>query len=192
MKKLYAIVFALMLLFSTAISAAALEYKTTYRENGMGAYADWSNTENDVTTYSFLGVTNSDEGNDIYVSVCTDDIVNNIFSCKSGYVFTQEDVFRIDRKLDSASLSAVDVVLYDWDTGSVETVSMQAEWTGIGDISKGSYKFMSKYEDYISKSSGSSSSREAIVTGSINGNELGTSGFAGLAKFKSVYTDMKK
>ncbi len=192
MKKLYKMGFALMVLLSVAMSATAMEYKTMYRQNGMAAYADWSNIKDNVSTDHYMAVTNTDDGTDIYVSICTYDMVNNIVSCKSGYVFTQENVFSIDKKLDSASLSAVDVDLSNWETGSIETVTIQAQWNGSGDVTKGSFKYISKYEDYISKGSSSSVSRGATATGSINNNDLGTSDFAGLAKFKSAYIDMKK
>lgn len=192
MKKLHAIVFALLLLLLTTISAAAMEYKTISRQNGGNAYADWSVTSGDEITYSYLGVTNSNAGSDIYFSQCTYDMVNDEYSCKYGNKFTQEEVFTINSKLVSASLSAVEVELYDESSSSFETVSIHAEWTGTGDIIKDSIKYTSKFEDYIFRSSSSTSYRSATVTGSINNEEFGTSEYAGLAKFKSAYIDMKK
>lgn len=199
MKKIYMVVFTLMVIFSVTMTAAALEMKSIYRQNGMSAYADWTDTNGDVSTYTDLFVTKTDDGTDIGVSICTNDMITGDWSCKSGYMFTQDNVFSIDKTLDSASLNAVEIDLYEWycdENGCWETpagsTTIQANWAGAGDKTKGSFKYMSKYGDYIMKGSDSSISREATATGSINGNDLGTSDFGGLAKFKSAYMDMKK
>lgn len=84
------------------------------------------------------------------------------------------------------------VDLYDWYYYTMETTTIQAQWTGVGDTTKGSYRSISKYGDYISKYSDSSISREATVTGTRNGQDLGTSAYAGLVKFKSVSMYMEK
>ncbi len=199
MRKIYILASALMVLFSMTLSVEALEQKTIYRQNGMSAYADWMETTPEgLTTDTYLSVTQSNDGTDIYMSICTFDMTGN-GSCKSGYKFTQDNVFSIDKKLDSASLNAVQIDLYQWncdETGCWETpagnANIEATWAGTGGLSKGSYKWMSKYGDYMSKGSDSSTSREAIAQGSINGDDLGTSDFAGMAKFKSVYMDMVK
>ena len=199
MKQIYTLALAFMVLLSMTMSVEALEQKTLYRQNGIAAYADWTETTNEgITTDNYLSVTESDDGTDIYLSICTYDITGN-GSCKSGYKFTQDNVFSMDKKLDSASLNTVQIDLYQWNcdqNGCWETpadpATIEATWTGTGDISKGSYKWMSKYGDYISKGSSSSLSRDATANGKINGNDLGISDFAGLAKFKSMNIEMKK
>ncbi|KCZ72568.1 hypothetical protein ANME2D_00997 [Candidatus Methanoperedens nitroreducens] len=191
MKKLYALVFALMLLLSTSISAVALESKTIYRQNGAAAYAVWSETAGDVYTDKFLSVTKTNDGTDIYVSICTFSTEGD-YSCKWGYKFTPEAVFDINKKLESATLSTVQVDLYDWYSPAMETVTIQAQWTGTGDATKGSYKVISKYGDYTSKYSDRSTFREATATGSIDDQELGTSDFGAMVNFKSAYMFMKK
>lgn len=191
MKKLYAVVFALMVLISVAMSAAALESKTIYRQNGLSAYASWSEMTTDGIADTYLNVAETDDGTDIYLSVCTSDSSGN-YSCKWGYKFTTDNVFEIDGKLNSASLSAVQVDLYDWYSYTPETTTIQAQWTGVGDTSKGSYKSISKYGDYISKYSDSSTYREATATGTRDGHDLGASAYAGLVKFKSVSMYMEK
>lgn len=199
MKKLYTIGFVLMVLFSMTMSVGALEYKTIYRHNGMSAYADWvESTPEDLTTDTFLGVTKSNDGTDIYLSIYTYDTAG-YWSYKYGYKFIKDDVFSIDKRLNSASLKAVQIYLYQWhcdEDGCWETpeglVTVEATWTGTGDISKGGYKWMSKYDDYMAKGSDSSLSRSATAKGSINGDDLGTSNYGGLAKFKTAYMSMKK
>lgn len=199
MKKLYTIGFVLIALFSIAMSVEALEYKTMYRQNGMSAYAYWMESAEGLTTDTFLTATKSDSGTDVYLSICTYDEVTYYWSCRSGYKLIQDDDFSIDKKLSSASLKPVSIYLYQWSCdedscwGGPESIAtVEATWTGIGGVSKGSYKWMSKYGDYISKGGGSSSSRDGIAKGSIDGYDLETTNYAGLAKFKSAYMDMKK
>lgn len=191
---------AFMVLFSMTMSATALEQKTINRQNGMAAYADWMETKPEgLTTDTYLSVTQSNDGTDIYISMCSYDTEGSNWSCKSGYMFTQDNVFSMDKKLNSASLNAVQIDLYQWncdETGCWETpagtATIQATWAGTGDVSKGSYKWMSKYGDYTAKGCSSSLSRAATAEGSINDENIGASSYAGLAKFKDVYMEMIK
>ncbi len=200
MKKIYTVVFALMVLLSITMSAGALQSKTINRQNGLSAIAGWSEKTTDGFKETYLNVMKTEDGTDISVSMCTSDATGN-YSCKSGYTFTQENVFNMDSKLVSATLSAVQVDLFDQPnptpvveipTPVVETITIKAQWTGVGDITKSSYKSTSKYNDFISKYSDSSSLREATATGSINDQDLGVTAFAGLVKFKSASISMQK
>jgi hypothetical protein len=195
MRKLYGAAFALIVLLSVTMSAIALTSKTIYRQNGESAYADWMEmiTEN-LTTDTYLAVTQSDVGTDFYLSICTYDMMGN-GSCKYGYRFIQDNILSIDKKLDSASLDAVQIDLYQWNCDEngfcwetpAGTATIQAQWTGTGDIQKGSYKWMSRYNDYMEKGSSSSRSRDATATGSIvidsDSRDLGPSNYGGLATF---------
>ncbi len=193
MRKLYVLALALMVLLSMTLSVEALEQKTINRQSGMTAYADWTETTAEgQTTDTYLSVTESNDGTDIYISICTYD-TTGYYACESGYKFTTEDVFSMDKKLVSASLSGVDIEVYDWNTGAAETLkNVRAEWTGTGDVSTGSFKYTSKYGDYMMKSSSSSSYREAGATGSIDDIDLGVSAYGGMGKFKSADIYMEK
>jgi len=199
MKKIYMLALTFMVLLSMTMSVEALEQKIVYRQNGIAAYADWTETTTEgIITDNFLSVTQSNDGTDIYLSICNLDLTSN-WLCKSGYMFTTDNVFSMDRKLDSASLKAVQLELHEWscdETGCLETpagtATIEAAWTGTGDVSKGSYKWTSKYGDYMAKGSDSSLIRKATATGLLNNVDLGTSDSAGLARFKSVYMEMKK
>jgi iron uptake system EfeUOB component EfeO/EfeM len=199
MKKIYVFSFALMVLLTMAMSAEALEYKTISRSNGVAADASWTETDDDVTTNTYLSVTGTNDGTDIYLYIDTYDMMTGTWSGKSGSIYTQDDVFSMDKKLNSASLSDVQIEVYSWyvdETGEyiyeTEPVTVSADWTGTGDITKSSYTSMSRDGDYVWRSSSSSSHRSAIATGSINGNDLGSSNSATLIKFKQAYMDMKK
>lgn len=186
MKKIYTMAFALVVLITMTLSAVALESKTIYRQNGEAAVASWSNTTSDGTTFTDLSVAKTEDGTDIFVFISTPTTL------KFGSVFTQENVFDIDKKLTAATLSPVNVELFDINTGTVETITLQAQWTGVGDLTKNSFKFTSKSGEFISKFSDSSSIREATATGSINSQDLRTSNIGELIKFKSASMTMQK
>lgn len=191
MKKLFTGMFVLMVLLSLTISAEAFDSKSTYRTNGMAAYADWFEETDGVDTYTSIQATTSNDGTDIYVGIYSYDEFGNFLSDKWGYMFTQEDVFTIDKKLNSATLS-VNIDLYDWNTDTVDNVPIEAQWTGEGDVMKSSSKYISKYGDFMWKFSDNTLYREATATGSINKEYLGTSDYGQLVKFKSVSMDMNK
>lgn len=200
MKQIYMVVFALLVIFSVTMGATALEQKTMDRQNGKAAYADWMQTTPEgLTTDTSLSVTQSIDGTDIYISMCSYD-QGSYWSCKSGYKFTQDDVFSIDKKLDSANLEAVQIDLYQWtcdETGMCwetpdGTATIEANWAGKGEVTKSSYKYISKSGDFTSKYSDSSSVRDATVTGSLDGLELGPSNYGNLVTFKYTSIWMQK
>jgi hypothetical protein len=196
MKKLFTGLFVLMVLLSLSISAEAFDSKSIYRTNGMAASASWFENTDSVDSGIFINVMETDDGTDIYVDIWTYDKAAEVWSDKWGYLFTQEDVFTIDKKLESATLVPVDIVLYGYDsntdTSTEETMTIAAQWTGEDDVIKSSSKYIFKYDDFISKYSDNSMFREATATGSINNDDLGPSDFGELIKFKSVSMDMEK
>jgi hypothetical protein len=190
MRKLYTALLTLVVLLSTTMSVQAIEYKSLERHNGESAYASWYQTEGNATIYTYLSVTETDDGTDIYVSTST--YGPDFWSDKSGYFFTNDDVFQIDKKLNSASLSEVQVDVYDWYTCESETLTVNADWIGKGDISRGSSSYGSKNGDYVWKSSDSSLCRDASATCSINGLDLGVNSYASMSNFKSACMSMEK
>jgi hypothetical protein len=200
MKKLFTGMFVLIVLLSLTISAEAFDSKSIYRDKGTAAIADWNEYTDGVYTDKFINVMETDDGTEIYVGIWTFDENTGLGSDKWGYLFTQEDVFTIDKKLSSATLSPVVINLdvYDYDsntdtyTYTMETVTIEAQWTGEGDIIKSSSKYISKYDDFMWKFSDNTLSRKASATGSINKDDLGTSDYGELVKFNRVSMDMEK
>ncbi len=182
MKKTYTIVFALMVLLAMAMSAEALESKTMTRQSGDSAFASWSTN----MSYAYLSVTETNNGTNIYVYTC------DFSGCRSGIGFTQDDVLTMNKKQETATLSLVNFQLFNYNTGTVETVNIQVQWEGVGDVSKDRYTSTSKSGDFTYKSSSDSIYRAATATGSIGDIDLGTTNYSDLVEFKSATMTMNK
>ena len=193
MKKSFVVTFALIVLLSMAMSVQALESKTIERNNGESAFTSWTETNGNMVTDTYLSITKTNDGTDIYVDIYTWDTSDgNYWVEKSGSMFTKDDVFSIDKKLNSASLSEVKLEVYNWDTNEMIPLTVKADWTGVGDVSKGIFRSSSRDGDYTFRSSDSSSYRGASVTGSINNCDFGVNSYGNLVKFKSAYMNMEK
>jgi hypothetical protein len=184
MRKIYTVVFALMVLLSVTMSATALDSKTISRQNGVTAIAYLSDEATD--SIGFISVTEKDIGTYINVYLLTPT------SMKYGAISTQENVFDIDDKLMTATLSPVTIELYDENTMTLESFTIQAQWTGAGSLTRGSDKTMVKYGNFMAKLSTNSVERQATATGSIGDINFGTSSNAALIKSKTVSITMEK
>jgi hypothetical protein len=194
MRKVFSVTFALIVLLSLATSVQAMESKTIQRDNGDSAWASWSNsTCCDQITDTYLSAVKSNDGTNIFLETYTwNTTTGETVSDEYGSMFTTYDVLSIDKKLNSASLSEVPINVYNWYTGEVKTVNVTVDWTGTGEVEKGSYTSVSTSGDYRFKSTSSSTYRTATATGSLNNNDLGQNNVAGLSKFKSAFIDMEK
>jgi hypothetical protein len=194
MRKIFSVTFALVVLLLFATSVQALEYKTIQRDNGASASAWWSKTDGNLITDTYLSATKSNDGTDIYLNTYTwDTTTGETVNDEYGYMFTTDDVFSMDKKMNSASLSEVPINVYNWYTGETETLKVTADWAGTGEVQKGSSTSVSTSGDYRFKSASSSNYRTATATGSVNNNDLGqTDNNGDLSTFKSAYIDMEK
>ncbi len=195
MKKLYALGLALVVLLSMTMGAAALEQKTITRQNGVAAVASWSDDTPDGTSFTDLQAVESNDGTDIFVFISTPT------TFKFGSISTQKNVLDVDNKLTTATLSPVQIDLSVFNSTTfefigVETITIQAQWKGTGDLLKDNFKLMEKIGDFTFKFSSDSKFRDATATGSITTDrgtsDLGTSDFAALIKFKSASMTMEK
>ena len=192
MRKSFILTFVLIALLSMAMGVQALESKTIDRSNGESAFASCTETNGNIVTDTYLSVTKTNDGTDIYMDIYSWDTSDgNYWVGKSGYLFTKDNVFSVDKKLNSASLSEIQLEVYNWETGVMEPMTIKANWTGVGEISKSSFKSSSTDGDYTFKSSDSSTYRTASVTGSVNNRECSTP-YGNLVKFKSAYINMEK
>jgi hypothetical protein len=177
MKKIYTLGVILMVLLSMTMSATALESKTTTRQNSDSASAFWSDGTN--STSLFVSETNDDTF--IYVYKCES------FICDFGSTVENLNVLKINGNLNSATLSPVTVT-----TLFFGPLTIEAKWEGVGDVTKSSSQSMLKFGDFTVKFSSDSAFRDATATGSINGNDLGTSNSASLSNDKSVTMTTEK
>ncbi|MFZ2070902.1 MAG: hypothetical protein WAV32_04785 [Halobacteriota archaeon] len=195
MNKIAAILLALVIALSMCEAVVALESKTINREKGVSAYADWVEESPELYTYTFLSLTETDDGTDMYLSIYKywydSELGEWLSEDKWGYKFTTEDVFDVDKQLSTATLSPVDIELFVSD-GTVQTVAIQAQWTGGGDLEKGMFKMMSKSGDFMSKYSENSKFREATATGFIGDYDPGVSDYGSLVEFKYAEMWMEK
>ena len=193
MRKVFSITFALIVLLSLATGVQALESKTIQRDNGASACASWSKTDGNLITDTYLSATESRDGTDIYLGTYTWDITNGTtVNDEYGYIFTTDDVFSIDKKLNSATLSEVQINVYNWYTGEVKTLNVTADWTGTGEVQRGSSTYVSTSGDYRFRSTSSSNYRTATAACSVNNKDLGQNNDGSLSNFKSAYIDMEK
>lgn len=197
MKNLYKILLTFVLLLSMAVNVEAFEQKSMTRQSYEYASASWTEVSGNRTIDTSLYLTETDDGTSVYMDIYT--WGPDYWSSKSGSISTKDDIFRMSKNLDSASLSEIEMEVYYWSrdetgtyTSGTETLTVKADWVGVGEVSESSYKSVSKYDDYTSKSSESYFSREAVATGSVNNFDLGTSSYAWLSCSEYTYMSMEK
>jgi hypothetical protein len=173
MKKLYTFSIGLIVLLLMAASAsAASDSKTS--GSGADGYATWDFTNDDgQSMYAYIDVYEEPDGNTtIYLGFSYYD-ADDVYHSFWGDMTTTEDVFTVDKRLASASLSevSIDGNYYTEEAGSsIGTATITADWTGVEDIAKITYTV--KDGTFYSVKG---TSRDAIATGSIidpEGNEL--------------------
>ncbi|MDY9926299.1 hypothetical protein [Methanosarcina sp.] len=191
------ILIAFALLLSLSLNAAALEQKSMSRYSSECAEASWSEVVGNRTINTQISVTEENDQTGVYFSTST--WGPNYYFYKSGSTYTRDDVFKMSKNLDSASLSEIEVEAYYYSydemggyASGTETLRIKADWTGVGELNERSSKYSVEDGDYTSKVSESYLSRGAKATGSINGINLGDSSYAWLSSLTSTSTSMKK
>ncbi len=186
----FALLAALPAMTNLQAAYAEPKDKIILRDNGSFADASWyDETPEGVATYTSLFVAETSKGTDIYVSKFVSN-PDGTYTDTFGYAFTKDDVFNISAKLKTASLSPTDIEVYVCTYDGVDyycdfdTITVQADWTGVGDIQKTRYKSSFTTDDFKVRFSETTSFRQATATGSINDDSLGDSDYAELGKFK--------
>lgn len=193
MRRVFSITFALIVLLSFTTGVQALEEKTMQRDNGTSAGAYWSKTDGNLTTITDLSLTESLDGTQIILSTYTWDATNGTTVNEYyGYLCTKDDVFSIDKKLNSATLSEVQINVQNGYTGEMKPLNVTVHWTGTGEVSTSSNTFVLKNRDYRVTNTITESHRDATATASINNEDLGQNNDAFLRIFKSTSIYMEK
>src|SRR3989344_2242084 len=188
MRKLLILIIATFVVFGFSATAQAFEYKSMMRMNGVAAFADWYSEDEGTSIYSYLQVVETKSGTDVMFFTCTEWVEGdeNFSSCKDGYLFTTDDVFSVDKKLNTATLSVADLELWDWNAGTFEFVTLEAVWNGTGDLMKGSFKVVDKFDNVTQKFSDRSTMRDAMANAEVGGMDLGDSVYGGIAQFRDM------
>lgn len=157
-------------------AASAENYRFQFR--GSSAYASFWDTDTTgcISTYASVslyenrfkeqpGPPQEEPALDVYIyryDYCQD--IYHFYA--SGHATLSPDAFSLSNSLQSASVTAT-VDVFDWITGEQSSVSVDLDWTGVGETFHGSsrYQTITPHYKYISRSSGSS--RDAQVAGTI-------------------------
>jgi hypothetical protein len=195
-----AIVVALGIIASTAVNAflmtttpayaAPTKDKVIVRDQGTGALAFWDDINVEVpdvgtVLQAEIRAFETEAGTDIIVGLILED-GNFAF----GFTTIDQNVFEIDKKLTSATLSpvTVEVTIFDDFFNEIGTaaVTVQATWEGFGDTLTQKAKVNTNFEGFSEKFKGSLQVRGATAEGSIDNLNLGTTDLAQLRAFKQV------
>lgn len=165
MKKVYTLAACIVVLFLMAASASAASDSKTSGSGASGS-ATWQFTNDDVQSMdTYIDVyENIDGSTEIYLSCYYND-VNGVYHSFWGSMTTTDDVFTVNKKLASASLSevSIDGQYYDDETGYYSgTATIAADWAGVGDITQ--VKYTVKDGTFYSVKG---TTRDATATGSI-------------------------
>lgn len=205
MKKHYRILtsmaIGIVLLLTATVGVSALEYKSMSRHSGSSsAYASWTWPISDPgqpivgSGYMNLEVNQTDDETRVSVNLSIN-MPDGTYMYGYGTLYTAADVFQVNGKLNSASLSAVtfDLYGYGWPTYP-QTVTVSAEWTGSGDLYTQSSTQKWSVGDTSYKSTTDTSSRPATASGTITlpGVSLKVSQNAHLNSFTSSEMRMEK
>lgn len=175
---------------SSVAYAEPADNKVTTREDSVFAQASWQTEDSEgqsLITFLFVRESTGTPDSENEVTILRDIELDGEIVTLAGSIFTQEDVFSIDDKnLNTASFPPTEIRACVPFGNICETLTVQADWTGTGDIEKSTSKTINKEEDLKSKFSETTQVREAVATGSIDGEELGESENAQLRKTESV------
>jgi hypothetical protein len=190
-KKIYAILIAFALLLAIPISAEAAK-PIDQKFEQVNAYANFNSLIGDITTNTYVSVTQDVSGTYVYLSTFSYDNQWNFYSSGSGQEFiSNNDAFSMDRKLSSASLTlpkmSIDIWTCDLATGecNYETKvlrNINVQWTGIGKTDSGIYKYKSGDGTY--KYHSGASYITATAAGSIDSASLGISEYAEMGRYQ--------
>jgi hypothetical protein len=207
--------FATVLLLANAIPlAAAQPMSTNIKYKGQSADAYWHSEENGIYTdvYIFASEYATKEKSDKYTSsgayvgiyqytlgseVCqewdgTNYCWNEYIPIKSyfGYSEFASGAFVSTGKLGGATLVAT-IPGYDYLTDSQKSITINAQWTGLGEYSTGKYSYNYHSSTYSYKGQYSGTDRAADVSATISGDismNLGSSMYGYLHDTKAGYS----
>jgi len=194
-------VLAAFLLAQPVISTQLAFATTTDRTTEIKETADaqWSKiisqTDADtITQGTRLSISKVDDQTSIVLNIDTFDQGAGEADRLIGQLVTDDDIFKVSNNLGSATLSPVQIEICNEDDKNengtcnvvADTITIQAEWTGIGHVSKD--RTVSEPSDNV-KVIVRESTRDATASATIGGEDPGDLQSAGLSKIVSVTTN---
>ena len=163
MKKLFTLSVGLLVLLLTVAGASAASDSKITETIEMGQASWYITNDNGEVVNVYLDIYKySDTGTQIYVNAWGYDANGALVYDFYGSTVVEGDAFTVGKKLASASLSEVSVDVYNYMTYEYETVTIAADWTGVGDLTKAMY--IIRGGAFITQRG---TAREATATGSI-------------------------
>ena len=167
------------------------------RGEGEGGFAQWNDISLEVPgvgTVVFADLTVSEGVFEIPIlNVFLNTEEGNI---AEGVAFIDQNVFGVDKKLTTATLSPVTMQLFVSDEfgNFIETteITIQATWEGTGDTLKQRFIQHSSSDNFKVHFKQTHLSTQATAEGSINGANLGTTNAAELFAFKQVRMEVSE
>lgn len=189
---------ALAILLMAGTWAAVASKPSIIRSSGESAFADFQEALPDgVMHNTYVSVWEADKMTSGYVSDTFYDWNNGYYKAEYGHFNFNAELLNIDgQKLNEASVIIPEVQLgtdvcdpATWECKYVPTrtiKNLEIQWKGTGMVYDGVYSYKSKDNFYFFKSSADSVSRNAIATGSADGQKLGITDNANVGIFKSA------
>lgn len=185
---------ATLVLALVPIAASAENYHYQFR--GSSAHASFSDVDSTgcISTYASVslyenrfqqqpGPPQEEAALDVYLYQY--DFCQNVYLFYGGgWASLPAQAFSTSNSLQSASVTAT-VDIYDWFSGTQTSVSIDLDWTGVGDTFHGTSRYQTISPHYKSISRSSGSSREAQVAGTIL---LGTTNLATGSSWASLHS----
>jgi len=182
----------------TAEATSSTQSTEAIRTNSQSAYSQWvENLDDGTKVYTTFVSSIHDKNIEVFYGKAILYPDGSSYREEGNMVTADYKVFSIDNKLDDASLSTVEVPVrfactIDASTNVEEcfdpnnTVQIQANWVGEGDISDVAYETKDKTDAFKIKYTDLQSFRSATATGSVDGESLGNSIIATMATAKLV------
>lgn len=187
--KIGLVTFLSAITISVAANLPYLAYSASIsREVSVFSQASWVTQDSegrDLNTFVFVRESTGTPDSENELTVVRDIVLNGEIVTQSGSIFTQEDLFSMD-DLNTATLPPTDITVCTPFSNFCEALTVQASWTGLGDVEKTSSKFFSKEDDVRFKVKESTNVSEALATGSLGGEDLGETQNAELRTTKRV------
>ncbi|HLO86228.1 MAG TPA: hypothetical protein VK203_14640 [Nostocaceae cyanobacterium] len=160
---------ALLSLTAPALAATTDQYSFKGESASAGFYQNDGCSYTSVSVYAFDNATKNAPGAPVEQKEASLYYSNYNYCTGTGsygYGSSKDITFTAKNSLQSASLTG-NFIVYDYLTGAFRNATVDLNWTGTGDISRGNSHSISQGPGYLSKYRSVGAYRDASVTGSV-------------------------